>query len=85
MAVGAGTLRPPWRQASPCLPPWSPSLLPIVLREMSCPHAPHSVEHFIDVVVDGVKPIVTPQHGIDVMKVLDGVYKSARLGKEIRV
>ena len=54
-------------------------------RIKRCPHAPHSVAHFIDVVVDGVKPIVTPQHGIDVMKVLDGVYKSAKLGKEIRV
>lgn len=45
----------------------------------------HSINHFVDVVVDGVEPVTTPQNGIDVMKILDGVYKSARLGKEIRI
>ena len=57
----------------------------MVSKIKSCPPSPHSVEHFIDVVADGVKPIVTAQHGVDVMKVLDGLYKSARLGKEVRL
>ncbi len=49
------------------------------------PPAMNPVDHFIDVVTEGTKPIATTQHGVDVMKVLDGIYKSARLGKEIRI
>ncbi len=48
-------------------------------------HGPNSVSHFLDVVTEGVKPIVTPQQGINVMKVLDGIYKSAELGREVRL
>jgi len=35
--------------------------------------------------VDGAEPVVTPQHGVDIMKVLDGLYKSAKLGREVRL
>jgi len=49
------------------------------------PPSPHSVDHFIDVVENGAEPVVTPQHGVDVMRVLDGLYKSARLGREVRM
>jgi predicted dehydrogenase len=49
------------------------------------PPALDSVQHFIDVVVDGSEPITTPEDGINVMRVLDGVYKSAKLGKEIQI
>jgi len=51
----------------------------------STPGRENSMDHFIDVVVDGVKPLTTPENGVNVMKVLDGIYKSARLGKEIRI
>jgi len=49
------------------------------------PPSPSSIDHFIEVVVDGAEPVVTPQQGVDVMKVLDGLYKSARLGREVRL
>ena len=49
------------------------------------PKNENSMDHFIDVIVDGVKPITTAENGVNVMKVLDGVYRSARLKKEIRV
>ena len=49
------------------------------------PKRENSMNHFIDVLVDGVKPAVTAENGVTVMKILDGIYKSARLGKEIRV
>ncbi len=49
------------------------------------PKNENSMDHFIDVIVDGVKPVTTAENGVNVMKVLDGIYKSARLGREIRV
>jgi predicted dehydrogenase len=43
------------------------------------------MNHFIDVLVNGVPPFVTGENGVTVMKILDGIYKSAKLGREIRV
>jgi predicted dehydrogenase len=48
------------------------------------PPRENSMNHFIDVLVDGAKPAVTAENGVTVMKILDGIYKSAKLGKEIR-
>jgi predicted dehydrogenase len=49
------------------------------------PKPQNSMNHFIDVIVNGAKPIVTAEEGVNVMRMLDGVYKSAKLGKEIKV
>jgi len=54
-------------------------------RIASVPKAENSMDHFIDVIVEGVKPITTAENGVNVMKVLDGIYKSARLGREIKL
>jgi len=45
----------------------------------------NSMNHFIDVLVDGVKPVVSAENGVNVMRILDGVYKSAKLGREIKI
>jgi len=45
----------------------------------------NSMNHFIDVIVDGVEPVTTAENGVNVMKILDGIYKSAKVGREIRV
>jgi predicted dehydrogenase len=34
-------------------------------------------EHFIDVVRGAEKPIITPEHAVTVMEILEGIYKSA--------
>jgi predicted dehydrogenase len=51
----------------------------------SVPKPENSMNHFIDVLVNGVTPVVTAENGVTVMKILDGIYKSAKLGREIRV
>jgi len=49
------------------------------------PRSENSMDHFIDVVADGVEPTITAENGVNVMKILDGAYESARLGREIEV
>lgn len=41
------------------------------------------VLHFIDCIRNNKTPISTAQHGLDIMKILDGVYESARTGKSV--
>ena len=40
---------------------------------------------FTDAVLDDREPLATGQHGLDVQLILDAIYRSARLGKEIRI
>jgi predicted dehydrogenase len=54
-------------------------------RLMHVPKPRNSMNHFIDVVVDGATPVVTAAEGVNVMRILDGIYKSAEKGKEIKV
>ena len=49
------------------------------------PGRENSINHFIDVVADGAKPVTTAENGVNVMRVLDGIYKSAKQGKEIAI
>ena len=62
---------------------WKGTYVTSKIKQM--PKTENSMAHFIDVVADGARPITTPENGVNVMKVLDGIYKSARLGREIRV
>jgi predicted dehydrogenase len=57
----------------------------VTSRIKRIPKRENSMDHFIDVIVDGVPPATTPEDGVNVMRVLDGIYKSAKLGKEIRI
>ena len=41
--------------------------------------------HFVDVVLNGAKPIFEPQQGVDMIKLLNAIYESAETGKEIRL
>ncbi|MGN0989218.1 MAG: Gfo/Idh/MocA family protein, partial [Eubacteriales bacterium] len=40
-------------------------------------------EHFVDVVLNGAKPDFVPQQGINMIKILKAIYKSAETGKEV--
>lgn len=44
-----------------------------------------ALEHFRDVVLYGEKPIFTPDQGIDMLRILNAIYESARLGREIEL
>ena len=46
---------------------------------------PHmkNIRHFIDVIRGEADPVFTPQQGLDMIKILDGIYRSAETGREV--
>ncbi len=42
-----------------------------------------NLKNFYDVVIEGAEPCFKPQQGIDMIKILTAIYKSAETGKEI--
>ena len=58
---------------------WSPKF--DMSREMSRPEA--NLRHFADVILHGVEPMFVPQQGLNMVKILEAIYKSAELGREI--
>lgn len=55
----------------------------IHMREWNDNHA-ENIHHFTDVVLNGTSPNIIPQHGIDVLKIISGIYESAEKGSEIK-
>ncbi len=53
------------------------------------PHAPHihghlaEVEHFVDCIVKRKQPIAPIEHGVAIMRILDGIYRSAQTGEMV--
>jgi predicted dehydrogenase len=43
-----------------------------------------AVAHFIDCILEGRKPEATGEQGVTLMRLIDGIYESARLGREVR-
>ena len=41
------------------------------------------IKHYADVVLNGAKPIFVPQQGIELIKILEAMYKSAETGREV--
>ncbi|OCT15032.1 oxidoreductase [Paenibacillus pectinilyticus] len=44
---------------------------------------PANLEHFIDVLLRETAPDFTPSQGVDMIKILEAIYESARLGREV--
>ncbi len=44
-----------------------------------------NLKNFVDVLLDGAKPCYEPQQGVDMIAILEGFYKSAAEGREIRL
>jgi len=44
-----------------------------------------NLRHFADVVLNDAEPMFVPQQGLDIIKILEGFYKSVELGKEIEL
>lgn len=42
-----------------------------------------NIKHFVDVLLNGKEPMFVPQQGVDMIKILEGFYRSAEEGKEI--
>ena len=44
-----------------------------------------NIRHFADVVLNGAEPMFVPQQGVNMIKILEAMYKSAEDGKEVRL
>ena len=42
-----------------------------------------NLRHFADVVLNGTEPMFVPQQGVNMVKILEAIYKSAETGKEV--
>jgi predicted dehydrogenase len=47
-------------------------------------HAKH-IRHFIDCVQDGREPIISPENGVDMIKILMAIYESAHTGEAVKI
>lgn len=45
----------------------------------------NNLKHFVDILFDGGEPVFKPQQGVDMIKILDAIYKSAESGCEVRL
>lgn len=43
------------------------------------------IQHFVNCVIDGKKPLVLPEESLKVQQILDAIYASAASGKEVRM
>lgn len=43
------------------------------------------IQHFVNCVKEGSEPIAPPEEGVVVMKIIDAIYKSASIGKEVPI
>ncbi len=42
-----------------------------------------NIRHFVECVLGREQPIITPEHGVDMIKILSAIYESAERGREI--
>jgi len=42
-----------------------------------------NLRHFVDVLLHGAEPMFVPQQGVNMVKILEAIYKSAETGKEV--
>ncbi len=42
-------------------------------------------EHFIDCILEDREPMATGGHGLEVMRILDAIYQSAKEGREVTI
>lgn len=43
------------------------------------------IAHFVDCILRGAQPTLTPEEGVDMIKILSAIYESARLGEEVKL
>lgn len=42
-------------------------------------------QHFVDCIIKDLEPEVSGAHGLQIMKILDAIYKSSKLGREVKI
>jgi len=47
--------------------------------------SPSPMTDMVDAILDGREPIATGDHGLAVQQILDAIYRSAKLGREVRI
>ena len=52
------------------------------IKDLNGGHAAN-LAHFTDVIINGVKPDFEPIQGVNMIKILEAMYKSAEIGKEV--
>ncbi|WP_239616057.1 Gfo/Idh/MocA family protein [Cohnella mopanensis] len=54
-----------------------------IFPEAAIPQHTANIQHFIGCVLGRETPIITPDHGVDMIKILSAIYESAERGREI--
>lgn len=57
--------------------------MPNIVNDTGLGNHAKNLRHFVDVVLNGVTPGFVPQQGVDMVKILEAIYKSAETGKEV--
>lgn len=60
-------------------------ILPNIDNKKSMPPHAANLKHFTDVVLHGTEPMFVPQQGINMVRILEAMYRSAAEGHEIRL
>ncbi|PAD75156.1 Gfo/Idh/MocA family protein [Paenibacillus campinasensis] len=47
-------------------------------------HSKH-IDHFVDCIANGTEPIILPEHGVDMIKILMALYESAETGELVKL
>ncbi len=63
--------------------PYVTDLQPIIWDELGVPAHEANIRHFADVLLNGAEPIFLPEQGLNMVKILEAIYKSAETGKEV--
>lgn len=57
-------------------------ILPNISNDVNVHHY-GNIKHFADVILNGAEPMFVPEQGLNMIKILEGFYRSAAEGKEI--
>lgn len=60
------------------------NIQPRLVKNPRCEHG-MMLYHFIDVVQKRAQPIILPEHGVNMIKILSAMYESAAKGREVRL
>lgn len=60
------------------------NVTPVLPKALRPGHAEH-LHHFFDCLQGRAEPIITPAHGVDMIKILCAIYESAESGREVRL
>jgi len=55
-----------------------------VIKTQVQPHE-ENIKHFVDCLMGRAEPIIRPEHGVDMIKILTAIYTSAETGREVRL